>query len=59
MVKKVKNTVPWRYGSSDLKDEEIVVKFYEKGLQKTNEREFRIGKVIRRKGDKLYVKWKG
>ena len=33
--------------------------FYEKGLQKTNQEEFRIEKVIRRKGDKLYVKWKG
>ena len=29
-----------------------------KKLQKTNQTEFRIGKVIKRKGDKLYVKWK-
>ena len=28
-------------------------------MQKTNQKEFRIKKVIRRKGDKLYVKWKG
>ena len=27
--------------------------------KKTNQKEFRIGKVIKRKGDKLYVKWKG
>ena len=33
--------------------------FYEKELQKTNQREFRIEKVIKRKGNKLYVKWKG
>ena len=33
--------------------------FYEKELQKTNQEEFRIEKVIKRKGDKLYVKWKG
>ena len=33
--------------------------FYEKELQKTNQKEFRIEKVIRRKGDKSYVKWKG
>ena len=27
--------------------------------KKTNQKEFRIEKVIKRKGDKLYVKWKG
>ena len=32
--------------------------FYEKELQKTNQKEFRIEKVIKRKGDKLYIKWK-
>ena len=32
--------------------------FYEKELQKTNQKEFRIEKLIKRKGDKLYVKWK-
>ena len=26
---------------------------------KNSQKEFRIVKVIRRKGDKLYVKWKG
>ena len=26
---------------------------------KTNQKEFRIEKVIRKNGDKLYVKWKG
>ena len=30
-----------------------------KELQKTNQKEFRIEKVLKRKGDKLYVKWKG
>ena len=33
--------------------------FYEKELQKTDQKEFRIEKVIKKKGDKLYVKWKG
>ena len=33
--------------------------FYEKKVQKTNQKEFRIEKVIERKGNKLYVKWKG
>ena len=43
---------------SDLNGEEIVGTFYEKELQKTNEKEFRVEKVIKRKGDKLYIKWK-
>ena len=33
--------------------------FYEKVLQKTNQKEFEVKKVFKRKGDKLYVKWKG
>ena len=33
--------------------------FYEKELQKISQKEFRIEKVLKRKGDKLYVKWKG
>ena len=59
VIKKVKNTVPWTYVINDLKNEEITGTFYEKELQKTSQEEFRIEKVIRRKGDKLYVKWKG
>ena len=31
----------------------------EKELQKTNEQKFRIEKVLKKKGDKLYVKWEG
>ena len=57
-IKKIKNTVPWTYVISDLDGEEIVGTFYEKELQKTNQKEFRIEKVIKRKGNKLYVKWK-
>ena len=59
MIKKVKNTVPWTYVISDLKSEEIFGTFYKKELQKPNEKEFRVEKVIKRKGDKLYTKWKG
>ena len=47
------------YVLSDLNGEEIVGRFYEKELQKTNENEFRVEKVIKRKGNNLYVKWKG
>ena len=56
VIKKVKNTVPWTYVINCLNGEEITGKFYEKELQKTNQQEFRIEKVIKRKGDKLYVK---
>ena len=59
IISKIKNTVPWAYIINDLNGEEIIGKFYEKELQKTNQKEFRIEKVIKRKGDKLYVKWKG
>ena len=47
------------YIINDVKGEEIIVTFYEKELQKTNQKEFRIEKVLKKKGDKLYVKWKG
>ena len=55
MTKKVKNTVSWTYIVSDLKGEEIAGRFHEKELQKTNENEFRIEKVIKRK--RLKVKY--
>ena len=51
--------MPWTNVVSDLNREEIVGSFYEKELQKTNQKEFRIEKVIKRKENKLYVKWKG
>ena len=59
VVDKVKNTVPWTYVINNLNSEEITGTFYENELQKTNQKEFRIEKVIKRKGDKRYVKWKG
>ena len=46
------------YVISDLNGEEVLGSFYGKELQKTNKREFRIEKVIKRKRNKLYVKWK-
>ena len=42
-----------------LNGDEIIGTFYEKKLQKTNQQEFRIEKVVKKKGDKSYVKWKG
>ena len=59
VISKIKNTVLRTYVINDLNDEEITGSFYEKELQKTNQNKFRIEKVIRRKDDKLYVKWKG
>ena len=59
VIKKIKNTVPWTYAINGLNGEEITGTFYEKQLQKIDQQEFRIEKVIRKKGDKLYVKWKG
>ena len=59
VIKKVKNTVPWKYVINVLNGEETIGTFYETNLQKTNQQEFRTEKVIKRKGDKLYVKWKG
>ena len=53
VIKKVKNTVPWTYGINDLNGEEIIGSFYEKELQKTNQKEFIIEKILKRKGDKL------
>ena len=59
VVSKIKKTVPWIYVISDLNCEEITGSFYEKELQKTSQKEFRIQKVIMRKVDILHVKWKG
>ena len=49
VIKRVKNTVSWTYVVNDLNDNEIIGTFYEKELQKTNQQEFRIEKVIRKK----------
>ena len=59
VIKKIKNTVPWTYFVDDLNGEEITGTFYEKELHKIDQQEFRIEKVIKKKDDKLYVKWKG
>ena len=59
LLVKLKSTVPWTYVISDVNGEPITRSFYERELQKTNQKEFRIEKVLKRKGDKLYVKWKG
>ena len=58
VIKKNKNTMPWTYVINNLNGGEIVGMFYEKKIAKKNQEKFRTEKLIRRKGDKLYVKWK-
>ena len=59
VIKEIKNTVPWTYVVNDANGEEIIGTFYEKESQKINQQEFRIEKVIKKKENKRYVKWKG
>ena len=59
MIKEIKNAVPWTYVINDLNGEQIIGTFYEKELQKRNQEEFRIEELIKEKGNKVHVKWKG
>ena len=59
VVKEVKETVPYTYVIEDLQGDTIDGTFYEQELQKTKQEVYRIEKVLKRKGDKLFVKWKG
>ena len=59
VIKKVKKYSPQTHVIENLNGDETVGTFYGKELQETTQKEFRIEKVIKRKGDKLYVKWKG
>ena len=43
---------------SDLNGELITGSFYKRELQKTSQEKFRIETVLKRKDDKLYVRWK-
>ena len=51
-ITEVKNTVSWTFSVNYLKAEEFVGTFYEKELQKANEKEFRVVKVIKIKYNK-------
>ena len=55
VIKKCKNIVLWTYVVNILNGENIAWTFYKKELQKTNQREHRVEKAIKRKDDKLYV----
>ena len=49
IISKIKHTVPWTYFLNDLKGEEIIGTFYEKELQATNQQEFRVEKVLKKR----------
>ena len=59
IITKIKDAVPWTYVPSNVNGELIARNFYEKKLLKTSQENFRIEKVLKRRGNKLYVKWKG
>ena len=59
MVTKINDTVLWTYAISELNGEPINGSFFENELQQTSREKFRIENLLKRKGDKLYVKWKG
>ena len=56
VVSKIKNKVPWTYVISDLNGE-LLEDFIKKNCKKTSQEKFRTEKLLKRKGDKLYVKW--
>ena len=49
MFQNVKNSVSWTYAISDLNKKGIVAFFYRKEFQKTNQKEFRVGKVEKKR----------
>jgi len=59
IIDKIKKTTPLTYNIVDLKGEEIKGSFYKEELQKTKQELFRIEKIIRKRGDMAFVKWKG
>ena len=50
--------MPWTNIISYHKGKEILGRFCKHELQKKKSKVFRVEKVIKRKGHKLYVKWK-
>ena len=58
-VSEVKHTNPITYSVKDLIGKPIKGTFYEQELQATAQEILRIERVIRRAGNRVYVKWKG
>ena len=59
VINKVKNTVRWTYVLMGLNGEEILESFKKKNCISRLMKKFRVKTVIKRKGIKQYVKWKG
>lgn len=60
VIKKVNNTNPVTYYIEDRRNQPILGCFYEQELQKTNYPDvYLIEKVIKKRGNKLFVKWLG
>ena len=55
--RKIQWTIPVTYKITDYNGEEIQGSFCEQDLQKTSQDVFRIEKILKRRGDKLLVKW--
>lgn len=59
-IKNIKNTVPVTYHLEDQRKHTILGTFYEHELQKTSYPDvYLIEKVLKKKGNKLFVKWLG
>ena len=55
-ISKIKSTVQWTIVIDDINAGEVIGTFYEKELQKTNQNEFKIEKVIKKKGKNFKCK---
>ena len=58
-VSAIQKTTPITYKIKDMNNEQIQGTFYEQELQKSHQDTFRIEKVLKSKGNKLFVKWLG
>ena len=58
-VSAIQYTDPITNKIKDLNGEEIKGTFYEQEMQKSTQDTFRIERVLKTKGDKLFVKWMG
>lgn len=60
IIKKINKTLPVTYHLEDQRKQNILGAFYEQELQRSNYPDvYLIEKVLKKKGNKLYVKWLG
>ena len=58
-IKRIRNTIPVVYELEDLAGEVVKGGFYNEQLQKTKQEIYRVEKIVRRRGDQVFVKWSG